>query len=53
MQFLGGQITQLVLFDTLGQRVVVDFEALQLNGTPDPAEFSFRIPDGVDVLEDY
>jgi len=48
--FAAGELKRMVLDDKLGQTATVVFDHVERNGTVTPAEVSFTLPPGVDVI---
>ncbi|TQV86505.1 outer membrane lipoprotein chaperone LolA [Aliikangiella coralliicola] len=49
--FEKNKIAELLMADTLGQKTSVKFSNIQVNQKLDSAQFSFVIPEGVDVID--
>ena len=48
--FIGNKIQQMILFDKLGQKTIVDFQQIKLNYAIAADKFQFTIPKNVDVI---
>jgi outer membrane lipoprotein carrier protein len=46
-----GQPRVMELHDTLGQRTLIRFTGMRINGGLPPAHFSFKVPAGVEVVD--
>lgn len=47
-----GTIAAMELTDNFGQKTALQFSHVRLNGPVDAAQFTFHVPEGVDVFED-
>lgn len=50
LSFYDRKLTALLLVDSLGQRTSIELFGAQFNGVSDESQFSFTVPDGVDVV---
>lgn len=48
----GETLQRMILYDNFGQITRIRFRDVRLNGRPDPRQFQFQVPDGVDVVGD-
>jgi outer membrane lipoprotein carrier protein len=49
--FKADRLQEILLYDTLGQKTIVDFSDIKVNQPLDPDVFNFKIPQGVDVVD--
>ena len=52
VSFNDGLINDMQMSDPVGQRTNILFHNVQLNAPLDDAQFSFAVPDGVDVISE-
>ena len=52
LSFRDGVINDMQMNDPIGQRTNILFQDVQLNPSVDPGQFTFDIPDGVDVISE-
>lgn len=52
VSFERGKPTRMRLADALGQETSVEFSNVVLNGTIDPARFTFEVPEGADLISE-